>query len=262
MRFSQKCLRKMREFKEQGKTCIFVSHDVQSVNVFCDTAMWIKDGEMFMYGEAKRVTTGFQNYMLYDKLPDEQEADVLSHGECNGAIEAAAGAEFGTTGAYNEKVEWIELDEVSSVGDGRAVIKRMAFLVADTMEVVSNIRGNEEVLLLLDIEIRTSMEKPQIGFVIYNQKGLAALHSNNDICGSSLDSLSLGNRFHAAFRLKLPSLANGNYIFSIGVQSGLDMAQKIDDVYEFVVARNDIKATQCGYSIIENETFELSAANR
>lgn len=71
MRFSQKCLRKMREIKQQGKTVIFVSHDIRSVNMFCDVAMWIKDGEIFMHGDPKRVTTSFQNYMLFDKIPDE-----------------------------------------------------------------------------------------------------------------------------------------------------------------------------------------------
>src|ERR1700730_35329 len=78
MRFSQKCLRKMREFKEQGKTVIFVSHDIQAVNLFCDSAMWIMEGEVFLCGSPKQVTTSFQNYMLYDKLPAEYHsvADV------------------------------------------------------------------------------------------------------------------------------------------------------------------------------------------
>lgn len=261
MRFSQKCLRKMREFKDLGKTVIFVSHDIQSVNVFCDTAMWIKDGEIFMRGDSKQVTTGFQNYMLYDKLPDEYHSVAVAENiekeadapPTDGQLEQMTSSDFAN-------IEWTDLGGLPCVGDGRAEIKRMAFVLADTLESVRTVHGNEEVALLLDIHIRANMESPQIGFVVYNRQGLPALHTNNDICDAPLGLLTDSLRAYAMFRFRLPALANGSYIFSIGLQTGLNMAHKIDDAYEFNVARMDVKATQCGYSIIENEHFELIGA--
>lgn len=261
MRFSQRCLRKMREFKEAGKTIIFVSHDIMSVNAFCDTAMWIKDGEIFMRGDAKQVTTGFQNYMVYDKLPGEYSA---------AAAEEQPEEETGTPafdpmperriGTGLADVEWTSMAGLPCVGDGRAEIRRMAFVSADTLECVRNIQGNEEVILLLDIGILANMQNPQIGFVVYNRQGLVAIHTNNDICDASLDTLTKGQHVYAQFRFRLPALAKGNYIFSIGLQTGLNMAHKIDDAYEFNVARTDMKSTQCGYAIIESESFELIGA--
>jgi len=256
MRFSQKCLRKMREFKERGKTCIFVSHDVQSVNVFCDTAMWIRDGQIFQHGEAKQVSTAFQNYMLYDKLPGEGGVPDAEPGEAEETPGALPESPLETP-PEEEEIEWVDLAGVPSVGDGRAEITRMAFYNAATRESARNIRGNEEVVLILEIDVQVTMQDPQVGFVVYNQKGLAALHSNNDICGIPVATVAHKRRVRAVFRMRLPALANGNYIFSVGIQTGLEMAHKIDDVYEFVVARGDVKATQCGYSIIENEKFEL-----
>lgn len=262
MRFSQKCLRKMREFKEQGKTVIFVSHDIQSVNVFCDTAMWIKDGEIFMRGDAKQVTTGFQNYMLYDKLPDEYHAvEVTENVDKETDISPAdVQAEQQKSSEY-ANIKWTDLAGLPSVGDGRAEIKRMAFVLADTLENVRTVQGNEEVILLLDIQAKANIEKPQIGIVLYNRQGLPALHTNNDICDSSLDFLSRGQEFIGKFRFKLPSLSSGSYIFSVGLQAGTDMPHKIDDAYEFCVARSDIRGTQCGYVIIEKEMFEFSLVN-
>ncbi len=258
MRFSQKCLRKMREFKEQGKTVIFVSHDIQSVNVFCDTAIWIKDGEIFMRGDSKQVTTGFQNYMLYDKLPDEYHSVVIPEdAEKEAEASSVVVQQEQKTSADFAGIEWSDIGGVPCVGDGRAEIKRMAFVLADTLECVRTVQGNEEVVLLLDVYVKATMENPQIGFVIYNRQGIPALHTNNDICGTHLRLLGDGQRTYAAFRFRLPALANGSYIFSIGLQTGLNMAHKIDDAYEFNVARMDVKATQCGYSIIESERFEL-----
>lgn len=258
MRFSQKCLRKMREFKDQGKTIIFVSHDIQSVNVFCDTAMWIKDGEIFMSGDAKQVTAGFQNYMLYDKLPDEYHsiaaAEINEKGadapHAEGRPEQHGGVDF-------LNIEWTDLGVLPCVGDGRAEIKRMAFVLADPPRSVRTVQGNEDVVLLLDIQIKAKIENPQIGIVLYNRQGLPALHTNNDICGIPLDSLSSGQEFVAEFRFKLPSLSNGNYIFTVGLQSGDDMPHKIEDAYEFCVSRSDAKGAQCGYAIVEKESFNL-----
>lgn len=258
MRFSQKCLRKMREFKDQGKTVIFVSHDIQSVNAFCDTALWIKDGEIFMRGDSRQVTTGFQNYMLYDKLPEEYHAiEAIGSSRSETDVRPADAQPEQMSGADLSHTEWTYLGGMPCVGDGRAEFKRMAFVLADTHECVRTVQGNEDVVLLLDVHIKADMINPQIGFVVYNRQGLPALHTNNNICGTSVKSVVDGQRFYAAFRFRLPSLANGGYIFSIGLQTNLKMAHKIDDAYEFSVARSGAKATQCGYTIIEDEEFDL-----
>lgn len=267
MRFSQKCLRKMRDFKEQGKTVIFVSHDIQSVNVFCDTAMWIKDGEIFMRGDSKSVTTSFQNYMLFDKLPDEyhviasaaKEETLASSAVL--AVHADNDEKKEVLQKYKE-IEWQDdLERFNCVGDGRVDIQRMAFVLKDSLARVQTIRGNEDVILLLDIIVKSYVEAPQIGWLLYNKQGALALHTNNDICGNSLEPLREGQRLIAEFHFTLPGLAKGNYMFSIGLQSQAEMPQKIDDVYEFRVVRGDIKDTQCGYVIIENESFEVSFVN-
>lgn len=256
MRFSQKCLRKMREFKDQGKTVIFVSHDIQSVNAFCDTAMWIKDGTLFLHGDAKQITMGFQNYMLYEKLPDEYHSVKIE----GVAVDKALSAQNDNvikqkTESDLESVKWIAFEALPSVGDGRAEIKRMS-LLREGRQPAHKLKGDEELTLLLDIEFKTDMQNPQVGFVIYNRQGLPMLHTNNDICGMKVDSMSAGQRSYAAFRFKMPGLANGDYSFSIGIQTGLEMAHKIDEAYQFNVTRTDIKGTQCGYLIIENEHFE------
>lgn len=256
MRFSQKCLRKMREFKERGKTVIFVSHDIQSVNAFCDTGMWVKDGEIYMRGECRQVTTSFLNYMLYDKLPNEYHAMAVPES----ATLASAGSPTlpeQRLAAALEGTEWTDLTTLPCVGDGRVEISRMALLSAKTLANVRHLDGNEEVILLLDIHAKARIEAPQVGIVVYNQQGLPALHTNNEICGSPIHLLAEGEQFVAAFRFKLPSLSSGSYTFSVGVQAGAQMPQKIDYAYEFRVSRSDAKRQQCGYVIVEEESFSM-----
>ncbi|PPA70287.1 ABC transporter ATP-binding protein [Jeotgalibacillus proteolyticus] len=61
--FREKCMKKMNEFKEKGKTIIFVSHDKNAVESFCSKAAWIHKGQLVMYGESKEVCRDYQLFM-------------------------------------------------------------------------------------------------------------------------------------------------------------------------------------------------------
>ena len=52
--FSQKCMRYMRAFRERGTLC-FVSHDTAAVINLCETAVWLDQGRLVAYGEARAV---------------------------------------------------------------------------------------------------------------------------------------------------------------------------------------------------------------
>lgn len=53
--FQKKCLRKMRDVGQSGRTVLFVSHDMQSVTRLCTRAIWLKGGEVKREGEAKQI---------------------------------------------------------------------------------------------------------------------------------------------------------------------------------------------------------------
>lgn len=46
--FQDKCLKKMKELKEQGKTMVFVSHNMTQVKSFCDRSIWLYEGKIRM----------------------------------------------------------------------------------------------------------------------------------------------------------------------------------------------------------------------
>ncbi|THF80853.1 ABC transporter ATP-binding protein [Cohnella fermenti] len=63
MQFQLKCIEKMKSFKEQGKTIIFVSHDMYSIRNFCDSAVWLMNGSIYKRGNVNLVTKEFEDYM-------------------------------------------------------------------------------------------------------------------------------------------------------------------------------------------------------
>lgn len=63
--FANKCLDRMRELKDEGKTIVFISHTLAQVKSFCDTAIWIEAGRLNEYGQVNEVCGHYSEYVDY-----------------------------------------------------------------------------------------------------------------------------------------------------------------------------------------------------
>jgi len=61
--FRVKCLKKMLEFKKKGVTIIFVSHDLRTVESFCDRAIYLKTGAIQYDGEVNTALKQYQDVL-------------------------------------------------------------------------------------------------------------------------------------------------------------------------------------------------------
>ena len=57
--FQEKCMETFERFHEQGKTIVFVSHDLGSVTRFSDRALYLEDGRAIALGPAEEVTSRY-----------------------------------------------------------------------------------------------------------------------------------------------------------------------------------------------------------
>ena len=48
--FQKKCINKIMDFKNSGKTIVFVSHDMNSIKMICDRVFFIKKGGEMIEG--------------------------------------------------------------------------------------------------------------------------------------------------------------------------------------------------------------------
>jgi len=60
MAFTQKCLQKMKNFRQEGVTIVFVSHNSDMVASFCDRAIWLDGGKIKDMGDAKAVCNKYK----------------------------------------------------------------------------------------------------------------------------------------------------------------------------------------------------------
>ncbi len=54
--FQDKCIAKMKQLKNEGKTMVFVTHSMDTVKQFCSRAVWLCNGEIKMDGDPNIVT--------------------------------------------------------------------------------------------------------------------------------------------------------------------------------------------------------------
>ncbi len=77
--FQKKCLGKMNDAsKKEGRTILFVSHNMQAVNNLCHRAMLLQKGAMLKIGAVDKVVnhylSGIQQHMLSQQWPDTETA--------------------------------------------------------------------------------------------------------------------------------------------------------------------------------------------
>jgi lipopolysaccharide transport system ATP-binding protein len=59
--FQKKCLGKMGDFAQSGRTVLFVSHNMEVVRSLCQRGIWIKDGQVHQDGMVEEVADAYFN---------------------------------------------------------------------------------------------------------------------------------------------------------------------------------------------------------
>jgi len=72
MRFQLKCMDKFNEFREAGKTILFVTHDINSIKRFCTFSLWIKNGQLESIGNTDQVTDRYVDYLKLDTVKESE----------------------------------------------------------------------------------------------------------------------------------------------------------------------------------------------
>src|SRR5437762_4261307 len=62
--FQKKCIDKIRQFQEQGKTILFCSHALYYVTQICRRTLWLDHGKMMRYGQSVDVVHEYETFLL------------------------------------------------------------------------------------------------------------------------------------------------------------------------------------------------------
>lgn len=90
--FANKCIRKMEEFREDGKTIFFVSHSIPQIQQMCNKAVWIHYGELREYGDAVPIVGLYSRFIKgYNQKPkyiqQRYKKEMISRQKLNHYVE-------------------------------------------------------------------------------------------------------------------------------------------------------------------------------
>jgi ABC-type polysaccharide/polyol phosphate transport system ATPase subunit len=187
--FVPKCLDKINEFRRHGKTIIYVSHDLATIERICDDVIWIKKGKIEMRGYPKRVVDA---YLEYVGKKDEKKT-LAQHGE----EEKSAG--------QGKENRWGSREiEISNVRMFDGNNQEKYIYLAD-----------EPLVIEFDVEARAAESDFVFGIGVYNGEGINCYGSNTLLENYSAQQIQGKGKV----RLTVPALGlvNGTYFLDIAV---------------------------------------------
>lgn len=75
--FQRKCLGKMEDVAHQGRTVLFVSHNMAAVTSLCSRGILLKEGKIIFDGSSAEVTNKYLNFFSENKMYSLQKDSIL-----------------------------------------------------------------------------------------------------------------------------------------------------------------------------------------
>jgi hypothetical protein len=190
--FQQKCIRRLRQFHENGVTILFVSHDPGTVKTLCDEAMLLDEGHLLARGR-----------------PD----DVLDH--YNALIASKSPKQTGFT------IERVAVPTqalaVQHSGNFLAVITDVAIL-NDKGKPIATLVAGQCVTVRLNVFFLDRLENPTIGLLIKDRLGNEVFGTNTYKMNQRLGSFDRGDTLTVHFTFSA-NIGAGEYTLTAAVHT-------------------------------------------
>jgi len=187
--FQHKCIRCIRDYRDQGTTLLFVSHDPGAVKSLCSRAILLDGGSIVQDGVPDTVLD-YYNSVIARRKNDKDIRQVTGD---DGQVSTRSG---------NGTARIISADITKK--DGYSV---RTFLVG------------EPVILRCVVEFYKDVERPAVGILLRDRMGNDVYGTNTRHLGYGDITVKPGDRLDIAFSLPL-NIGPGNYSVCMAVHGG------------------------------------------
>ncbi len=184
--FQHKSMSRIRTFREEGTTLLFVTHDPGAVKSLCDRALLLEGGRVVRDGPPDTVFD-YYNARIAQR---EEHAAIEQHVDAEGRATTRSGSR--------------EAEILSVVVEDGAGRPARLFAVGAPATIRCRLRLNE------------AMDRPTVGLVVRDRLGSDVFGSNTFHAGTGNVAGAAGDRFEVEFRLTL-ALGPGTYSLSLAL---------------------------------------------
>ncbi|MCR5251751.1 MAG: ABC transporter ATP-binding protein [Lachnospiraceae bacterium] len=188
--FQAKCYRKFEEFKAQGRTILFVSHDMSSIAKYCDRVILLEKGHKLGEGAPKEMLDVYKQVLVGQYDADES--------------------------ILKREPSPMEGDpELLEYGSGKAKIREVWVTDAKGTRTNALIKG-AECTIHMSVEILEYVPAPIFAFSFKDVKGTEITGTNTMFEKAFLDACKAGEKKEICFTQAV-DLQGGEYLLSFGL---------------------------------------------
>lgn len=218
--FQAKCYRKFEEFKEMGKTILFVSHDLSSIGKYCDRVVLLNKGEKLAEGGAKEMVNLYRRVLVnqYDDADLEEGAENAEAGQDGQLTDGTAGENVSKKehdGGGRAMKDSLNLNpKVLEYGSKLGEI--VDFAIRDDTGMITNvIEKGKEFSVQMKVRFQADVNDPIFAFTLKDLKGTEITGTNTMYEHTPVKPQKAGDVREITFKQIMP-LEAGEYMLCLG----------------------------------------------
>ncbi len=196
--FQAKCYRKFDEFKEMGRTILFVSHDLGSISRYCDRVILLNKGVKMDEGNPKEMVDLYKKVLVHQENEKPKEAT---------AIEEAP-----------KETKWKKPFEVNpnAIEYGTKVAEIIDYIILDEKGLETNtIEKFSDFSIKMRVKFNEDIDDPIYAITIKNLQGTEITGTNTMFEKIAVAPQKMGNIQEITFTQRM-NLQGGEYLLSLG----------------------------------------------
>lgn len=202
--FQHRCIRRLRELQEQGKTLLFVSHDIGLVKALCAQVLFLHAGEVRAFGDPAEVASLYQAH-----IAAVQGRAVVP------TLPSVTPPPSARTALFHPEPGFEQRAGLFRHGTGAARI-RNAEILDSANRPLAAVEFDQEVILRVHVEFHEDAPTWILGYFFRDRRGIDLIGTNTYEEGVPAPPQKAGDTLVVDFRQRLP-LRPGHYNVTLGL---------------------------------------------
>ncbi|MBE9035248.1 ABC transporter ATP-binding protein [aff. Roholtiella sp. LEGE 12411] len=224
-KFQARCMKRIRQLKEQGVTILFVSHDSGSVKMLCNSAVMMNYGRILEIGEPKEVVNHYIALLSSEQNESDIENRKLEKKKC---IEEPDGL------VINHQD-----NSLHRHGNKLAIIKDVKIYDLEENE-ITKVETGKPIQISILLEAQAELSDLIVGISIRNLMGLVIYGTNTQLLNIKLPKLDKFQQLKVCFQV-ICYMNKGIHTVTVGIHSEEGLSYDwIDELVVFEVNNSTV----------------------